>query len=946
MFMKVLKTLILFLAALLPMKISALGVWDGTSEIWTKGDGTEKNPYQIETPQQLAFVAEMVNGNVSTYEGIYFKQMDDFDLNELQWTPIGVAYSFMGNYDGNDKEIKGLLMLEGGVWGTVQNSTIKNLTLITNTNTSSQFRADIVGCLVGTFTNCHIENINVIGDISIKCDNKTLSSFIFGGIVGKTVGSADIKGCSVDLTFSIAIDEKSVNLSAGDLESYCYLGGLIGRAAVSGSNTTIQNCKSKFNSSFRFNGKYTSRLGFDIRSLTLITSGICSHNSQTAMSITKCKVEGQRTLNIVGRTEDGKTRLKLNAYDGDAIGFLDCGYNNITITNSMFESFVSRDVDVVDEHGDDYDFMNNKEYAVGSVIGKYYTNSLGKTEIRNVAIRCYHTLVVGMTFGVFQVPENAIIITNSYQNIQSNLNYHWDNEGTKTTKTLAQLQSSSFPIILNVDSTVFVQDKSPYVNNGCPIIKGMPAVGTLDATEVGSKVAVLNGIHKEAMNVKEVGFEYSANGSTTKVACSQKDTPFSLKVIGLTSETEYEYRPYIIVDGITYWGKKSTFTTLEDCGTKKFTIKDSICDGQTYTFGSVSIDKTGVYMDTMYTDMGCDSIIELSLNVLPSYDISTSSIISKGESYDFYGEKLTNSGTYTKYVSSVKGCNFVTLDLTVLDGTQANVVVESNDNNMGTVAGGGIYTIGEEVTITAEASNGYYFIMWNDSSTSNPRTIVVSENNQYNAIFSAKYNVKVSSSDLCMGSVYGGGLVEAGKNTKIAATAKKGYEFVGWSDGDANRIRTISVTQDSNIVAVFSAKLFLVKLNCDEEKGIVIGDGEYKYGEKATIIAIPFDEYAFDQWSDSSLETERTIIVTGNISLNADFKSIEKTDITLCSNDELSIYTDELNIIIDTNNEIYVKVYNALSQLIYEGYDYMIKVPSTGVYLVEIDDEIVKVIVK
>lgn len=887
----------------------------------------------------------MVNGNVSTYEGIYFKQMDDFDLNELQWAPIGVAYSFMGNYDGNDKEIKGLLMLEGGVWGTVQNSTIKNLTLITNTNTSSQFRADIVGCLVGTFTNCHIENINVIGDILIKCDNKTLSSFIFGGIVGKTVGSADIKGCSVDLTFSIAIDEKSVNLSAGDLESYCYLGGLIGRAAVSGSNTTIQNCKSKFNSSFRFNGKYTSRLGFDIRSLTLITSGICSHNSQTAMSITKCKVEGQRTFNIVGRTEDGKTRLKLNAYDGDAIGVLDCGYNNITITNSMFESLVSWDMDVVDEHGSDYDFKNNKESAFGSVIGKHYrtTNTLGKTEIRNVAIRCYRNLVVGMMFGV--LPENAII-TNSYQNIAPNLNYHWDNEGTKTTKTLAQLQSSSFPIILNVDSTVFVQDKSPYVNNGCPIIKGMPAVGTLDATEVGSKVAVLNGIHKEAMNVKEVGFEYSANGSTTKVACSQKDTPFSLKVIGLTSETEYEYRPYIIVDGITYWGKKSTFTTLEDCGTKKFTIKDSICDGQTYTFGSVSIDKTGVYMDTMYTDTGCDSIIELSLNVLPSYDISTSSIISKGESYDFYGEKLTNSGTYTKYVSSVKGCNFVTLDLTVLDGTQANVVVESNDNNMGTVSGGGIYTIGDEVTITAEAFNGYYFIMWDDSSTSNPRTIVVSEKKQYNAIFAAKYKVKVTSSDLCMGSVYGGGLVEAGKNTKIAATAKEGYEFVGWSDGDANRIRTISVTQDSNIVAVFSAKTFLVKLSCDEDKGIVIGDGEYKYGEKVTIIAIPFDEYAFEQWDDSSLETERTIIVTDNISLNADFESVEKTDITLCSDDELIIYTDDLNIIIDTNNEIYVKVYNALSQLIYEGYDYIIKVPSIGVYLVEIDDEIVKVIVK
>lgn len=55
----------------------------------------------------------------------------------------------------------------------------------------------------------------------------------------------------------------------------------------------------------------------------------------------------------------------------------------------------------------------------------------------------------------------------------------------------------------------------------------------------------------------------------------------------------------------------------------------------------------------------------------------------------------------------------------------------------GSVTGGGTYEEGSTVTITATADRGYKFSAWNDSNTSNPRTITVSGNATYTATFEA-----------------------------------------------------------------------------------------------------------------------------------------------------------------------------------------------------------------
>ena len=82
--------------------------WDGSvATEFAGGDGTQQSPYEIETPAQLALLAQKANeGDMLT--GVYFTQTADIDLNgseELQWTPISNKYNYYCplNFRGQQK---------------------------------------------------------------------------------------------------------------------------------------------------------------------------------------------------------------------------------------------------------------------------------------------------------------------------------------------------------------------------------------------------------------------------------------------------------------------------------------------------------------------------------------------------------------------------------------------------------------------------------------------------------------------------------------------------------------------------------------------------------------------------------------------------------------------------------------------------------------------------
>ena len=68
-------------------------VWDGSRKLWTRGTGTESDPYLIESAEHLAFLSYMV-GKAFDTQGVYFKLTTDIDLNgseDNQWIPIGLS---------------------------------------------------------------------------------------------------------------------------------------------------------------------------------------------------------------------------------------------------------------------------------------------------------------------------------------------------------------------------------------------------------------------------------------------------------------------------------------------------------------------------------------------------------------------------------------------------------------------------------------------------------------------------------------------------------------------------------------------------------------------------------------------------------------------------------------------------------------------------------------
>ena len=68
------------------------------------------------------------------------------------------------------------------------------------------------------------------------------------------------------------------------------------------------------------------------------------------------------------------------------------------------------------------------------------------------------------------------------------------------------------------------------------------------------------------------------------------------------------------------------------------------------------------------------------------------------------------------------------------------ITVTSNNSDWGTATGSGTYVANSEIAITAIPAAGYYFIKWDDGNTDNPRTIVVTSDKTYQAIFSNNPN--------------------------------------------------------------------------------------------------------------------------------------------------------------------------------------------------------------
>lgn len=207
------------------------------------------------------------------------------------------------------------------------------------------------------------------------------------------------------------------------------------------------------------------------------------------------------------------------------------------------------------------------------------------------------------------------------------------------------------------------------------------------------------------------------------------------------------------------------------------------------------------------------------------------------------------------------------------------VTVVSSDPALGEVSGGGTYPEGSVIEISATPYENAVFTGWNDGNTDNPRSVTVTGNLAFKAIFEyvppvQTYTILVRPANLMQGTAYGGGTYLFNEIITIGAEAYEGYYFTGWQDGNTNNPRTIVVTGDAEYTAYFSLEpihTYTITVQYDEDQGYVLGAGTYNAGSTATLAAIANDNYYFVKWGDGVTDNPRHILVDHDITLAAFF---------------------------------------------------------------------------
>ena len=133
-------------------------------------------------------------------------------------------------------------------------------------------------------------------------------------------------------------------------------------------------------------------------------------------------------------------------------------------------------------------------------------------------------------------------------------------------------------------------------------------------------------------------------------------------------------------------GCDSTFTLqLTVNPIKRTTLTESICFNETYDFHGEILSTAGIYVDTLTSASGCDSIVTLKLYVYPEKIRNITDHICRGDSYYQYGFEIINpqeTQTYQHTDPDVHGCDSTTiLELMVheLDTTHINASICSGE---------------------------------------------------------------------------------------------------------------------------------------------------------------------------------------------------------------------------------------------------------------------------
>ena len=304
--------------------------------------------------------------------------------------------------------------------------------------------------------------------------------------------------------------------------------------------------------------------------------------------------------------------------------------------------------------------------------------------------------------------------------------------------------------------------------------------------------------------------------------------------------------------------------------------------------------------------------IDGSVTIIPGGYFTITTTANPAEGGSVMGGGIYYPGdVVTVYASAAEGYEFVnwTEDGVVVSTTASYTFTAAGDRNLvanftptatdkyhiyllcspyqgGFAAGGGVYTFGEEITVTATPNTGYTFYSWTEDgnvvSYSSSYSFVVTADRTLTAVFQPKnYSVTATANPTQGGTVTGTGMYPYGNIATVTAAPHTGYNFVSWSiNGEVVSLEpsySFPVFSDVFVTGNFEKKDMYVALGAIpiNAAATLTGSGVYKYGANVTISTSPVTGYDFVNWTEYgtvvSTNATYTFTITDNHSFIANF---------------------------------------------------------------------------
>lgn len=917
------KTLLLIAAIMVAHWASAQ--WDGTTAPITQGSGTESDPYRINTPQQLAFMSDMVSGGIGSYQSAYYLLTQDISLSNQPWAPIGDdLHPFSGQFDGGGHTVDSVSVSSAytkrGFFGVVQSGTIQNIILNVNIGNSNTGSNTVAGGVVGSLNNGTIQNCKVYGSVAgynaggilgvgsvstiYGCENYAfITALLHGGGVAASLSWSGVLRCgnhgNIIRYSSSSSDHVSfggvIGISNNDSIVMCYNHGNIivsgpfyavqaGAIGVSGlfayvggvcSNGVVNNCYNRGN--IDINSTYSGnnhRSSMSIYGITCNTGDGCYNTGQLTISA----ISSWGSTYPIGLS-CGNNNYYLNTVTGDG-----CGAPRAE-SNMKSMSFPA---------------MLNVDSTV------YVMDQLGIND--GYPVFAYQTVYNITTDNASDVTTYTATLNGHYGGTADSAGFIYWQQGGDSVNVLLTSSSTLQHQLTNLQPNTTYGYKL-YVKRGGYTVYGDTVTFTTHslytvtvATSNAAWGSVIGGGTFAYGDTAVLMAAATGNYRFVQWDDGNTENPRNLVVTqntNLTAQFGPALYTIIVSSANTAWGSVTgggTFsygetticTAIPEEGYHFTQWNDGNISNPRIVTADSNISLTAMFAANQYTvTVVSNDTVKGTVSGGGTYDYNQQVYIIAipNSSYAFSQWSDGNTDAY-RQITVTQNVSYTA----VFTDAYFNITAQSNNDAYGIVIGGGSYSTGSSVTLTAIANPGYHFEQWSDGNTDNPRTITVTGNMTYYAQFAINtYTVNVVSSDVSQGSVTGGGIYAYLANATIQATPTQNHRFVQWNDGNTNNPRTITVTSDSTFTAQFQQieQYTITVLSDDPQRGSVTGGGTFFVGTQIPISATPAPNNTFSHWSDGSTETYRTITVTSNATYTAFFSPVTFTVNVFSNNDEM-----------------------------------------------------------